>query len=358
MKPLNCIVDVTPYTRNPYSGVGITAARTVGELSKILPLTLVHRGKATTLDGPWTEKPIYFSLPLRIFGNSRSVLLTFDHTCPPFLCGKRVVVIHDCWTLRDNLWQDLKFQRRGKARLEKIINRADRFVTPTQSVKLELQKFVPSGKAIDVVSWGPFSNEAFIGESRDLTSQRPSNPLSSSDQPLKVLVVACIEARKNHRMLFKVLSDFPDLELILCGGLGYQGDQILQEFERARGSSRCRWTHLQGLSGAELESLYRSAFVVVLPSFEEGFGLPAIEAMAYGCPTILSDIGALREVGGDAALYIDPHDDGASLRSCLQFLLQNPSEWTRLSELGRKRAAQFSWAETARRLAPLLTEAR
>jgi glycosyltransferase involved in cell wall biosynthesis len=97
----------------------------------------------------------------------------------------------------------------------------------------------------------------------------------------------------------------------------------------------------------ELVALYRSAVCLLFPTFYEGFGLPAVEAMAYGCPVITSDIPVMREVCGDAALYCNPNrpDDIANK---VKLLAASAEMQAQLSSRGLKRAAQFSWERCAR----------
>lgn len=99
---------------------------------------------------------------------------------------------------------------------------------------------------------------------------------------------------------------------------------------------------------ADLIALMQVSTLLVLPSLNEGFGLPALEAMACGLPVLVSSIPALRETAGDAAEYFDPTRE-ADLAERLQFLLQNPSRRRELAEKGLKRAAQFSWDACAQK---------
>jgi glycosyltransferase involved in cell wall biosynthesis len=103
---------------------------------------------------------------------------------------------------------------------------------------------------------------------------------------------------------------------------------------------------LGGRSTQDLDSLYELAGCLVLPTLHEGFGLPVLEAMARSVPVTCSDIAALREVAGDAALYFDPHEP-AQIAARVAELLANAELAERLRDLGRARAAGFSWSAAA-----------
>lgn len=100
------------------------------------------------------------------------------------------------------------------------------------------------------------------------------------------------------------------------------------------------------LSRAELDRLYAESTALVFPTRFEGFGLPPLEAMARGCPVIVSDIPVIREVAGDAAVYFDPADP-AAIADAILSLLGAPAELERMSRAGLARAADFSWEATA-----------
>jgi glycosyltransferase involved in cell wall biosynthesis len=143
---------------------------------------------------------------------------------------------------------------------------------------------------------------------------------------------------KNHRRLFQAFVDLrrerPDLRLVLTGG----------------GVERLKWLPggaepLGLVSREELASLYRRAACLVFPSLHEGFGLPALEAMASGCPVAAARAGALPEVCGDAAVLFDPADVHA-IADGIRDALARADE---LRALGLARASAFTWERSARR---------
>jgi glycosyltransferase involved in cell wall biosynthesis len=106
-----------------------------------------------------------------------------------------------------------------------------------------------------------------------------------------------------------------------------------------------------------LPALYSGALALLYPSFYEGFGLPLLEAMQCGCPVVASNAGALREVSGGAALHLDANDPQAWAEA-MRSLAASPGLREQMREDGLQRAAQFSWARTARLTREVYEEAR
>jgi len=101
-------------------------------------------------------------------------------------------------------------------------------------------------------------------------------------------------------------------------------------------------------SNTEIAELYRAAEVLVMPSFEEGFGLPVIEAMSCGTPTICANRASLPEIAGEAALYFEPLDPN-QLADILGSVLESTSLRMSLAVRGIAQAAQFTWKATTER---------
>ena len=114
--------------------------------------------------------------------------------------------------------------------------------------------------------------------------------------------------------------------------------------------------HLDYLDPARLASVYNEAELFVFPSIYEGFGFPLGEAMAHGVPAIAARSSSLPEIGGDAALYFDPHD-GRELAQLMQRVLGDPSLRADLIARGRKRAAELRWDVAAERTLEVLRQA-
>jgi glycosyltransferase involved in cell wall biosynthesis len=142
---------------------------------------------------------------------------------------------------------------------------------------------------------------------------------------------------------FKVVhGEFPDFSLIFVGGGAFTKSEV-QEIANLGLSQK---VHQVSLTEGEMAGAYAHATVCVFPSQYEGFGLPALEAMACGTALVLADSSSLPEVGGEAACYFPP-GDSVKLSEQLQWLLSEPRERERLSTLGLIRAKEFTWGRTA-----------
>jgi len=107
----------------------------------------------------------------------------------------------------------------------------------------------------------------------------------------------------------------------------------------------------------ELRDLYERAIVFVFPSLYEGFGIPVLEAFACGCPAVLANTSSLPEVGGDAAVYFDPHSI-EGMRAVIEKVILSESLREELAEKGKQRARTFSWRKCAEETAKVYAKVR
>ena len=165
-----------------------------------------------------------------------------------------------------------------------------------------------------------------------------------------VLTVGRLEPRKNLERLIRAFARARErldsgLRLVLVGAEDFRHESILAEANRLPPGSVVR---LGTVPDADLPAIYNAARAFAYPSLAEGFGMPVLEAMACGTPVLTSPRGALPEVSGDAALFVDPIDED-DLGDGLERILGDSELRHRLREAGKARAALFSWEETARR---------
>ena len=153
---------------------------------------------------------------------------------------------------------------------------------------------------------------------------------------------------KNHAMLFTAFGMFrsrhPKSELkLVCTGAPNERMEILRNAVRRMGLQP--WVHFPGfLSEAEFAGLMASCRGLVFPSLHEGFGMPILEAMAFGKPVLCSNVTSLPEVGGDAAIYFDPRKPDSIVKA-LESMDGNPQLLASLAERGKQRLSSFGNAE-------------
>jgi glycosyltransferase involved in cell wall biosynthesis len=179
-----------------------------------------------------------------------------------------------------------------------------------------------------------------------------------------VLFVGSEHPRKNFSALLDALlelrreRDFKRLKLVKVGAAGGAEAPFRRDTERAisaRGLGH--EVVLRGhVSDDELVALYSGARCLVLPSLYEGFGLPPLEAMACGCPVVVSDRGALPETAGPAAIVTATSP--RALAASLARVLSNRDLRERLVKNGFRHVRRFTWEDTARQTAQLYEELR
>jgi glycosyltransferase involved in cell wall biosynthesis len=166
-----------------------------------------------------------------------------------------------------------------------------------------------------------------------------------------ILFVSTIEPRKNLPMLleaYKLLLDRKRVQpapvLAIAGREGWLFETVNARIDELKLEGYVRL--LGAVSEPALVALYQGARAFALPSLYEGFGLPALEALACGVPTITSNAGALPEVVGEAGILLDPHDV-LEWADALERVLLDEQEAERLRQAGPRQAANFSWEKAA-----------
>ena len=185
-------------------------------------------------------------------------------------------------------------------------------------------------------------------------------PNGAPDWPLRtpptpgghLLFVGTIAPRKNVARLLEAYARLREVcpvapQLVLAGQSAIEADELLATLRQPRYAGYVRYEGY--VSEERLRSLYTDASAVILPSLDEGFGIPALEAMTMGVPLVVARRGALPDVVGDAALLVNPLDI-EELSKAMQAVLNDAELRKRLSEAGPKRARGFTWRSSANML--------
>ncbi len=165
--------------------------------------------------------------------------------------------------------------------------------------------------------------------------------------PEYLLYVGTFEPRKNIAGLIEAYAQLPadGPPLVLAGNRGWLFEETMQQIERLKLGERVLWR--EKIPQADLPGLYSGASLLLTPSFYEGFGLPALEAMACGTIPIVSNRGSLPEVVGEVGLQVNP-DDTADIAGAISRALSDQTWREQQRQAGFRRAATFQWETTAR----------
>jgi glycosyltransferase involved in cell wall biosynthesis len=163
------------------------------------------------------------------------------------------------------------------------------------------------------------------------------------------LFVGVLQPRKNLPRLisaFRIARERAGLphRLVIAGKVGWKAAPIVAAIQQAEAAGHAQYVGY--VPDVDLPALYGGAAAFLFPTLYEGFGLPVLEALACGTPTLTSNVSALPEVAGDAALLADPTDE-PSLADAIIALLTDESLRARLAAAGPARARQFTWERTA-----------
>jgi glycosyltransferase involved in cell wall biosynthesis len=174
-----------------------------------------------------------------------------------------------------------------------------------------------------------------------------------------LLSVGTIEPRKNQRMLVRAYAKYLEaggrwLPLVLAGGNGWLMEDFRDYLSKLGISDHVILTGY--VSDNELIWLYRNCYASLYPSVFEGFGLPVLEGMQFGAPTLSSNTTSMPEVAGDAAILLSPHDEQAWTQSMLD-LVSDRDKRHRLGLAASAQARQFDWQRSAASMLAVYEEA-
>ena len=268
----------------------------------------------------------------RLLRRLRPALAHFQHALPLACPCPAVVTVHDLSFERDPSLMSPRDRLVFRAAVPRAARKAARVLAVSERTKRDLielygipdEKIVVTPNGVDPV----FTLAGSVPDGKPYA-----------------LVVGTLQARKDPDAAIEALALLDDSELRLVFAGPDKGGRAHAERTAARVGLAARVEFKGHVPREELAALYRGAACLVFPSRYEGFGLPALEAMASGTPVVATRAGALPEVTGNAAILVDDRSP-AALAGGIERAL---ADRDRLVAAGLARAAGFTWSETARR---------
>lgn len=286
------------------------------------------------------------ALSLELWRHRLDLLHSPDFIAPFRAARRHVITVHDLSFIHYPEYITAESRRYYNGQIKASIARADHILVDSEATKRDLIDIlsVPAD-LITVHMLGV--DKAFQPLPRDTTAAVIG---ALGLPPEYFLFVGTLEPRKNlvglalaYRDLKLELPDAP--KLVIVGRPGWHYEQLMAEL-RTVGIDQ----HIvirQDVTDAQLPALYNHAIALATPSFYEGFGLTALEAMACGAVPVVSCVASLPEIVGDVGLLIDPHDT-ATISEALKTVLTDDRWRAAQSKAAQRRAAGFSWIDTGR----------
>ncbi|WP_205696678.1 glycosyltransferase family 1 protein [Conexibacter sp. SYSU D00693] len=347
-------------------GLEVYVRRLVGEVLELAPeleLTMVVNplGRETLAVEPWADAVRWATPPvlgrrglralteLSVLGAWASARVDVLHsagmTGPLRTRAAHVVVVADTtWlvaptggtmALTETLW---------RTTIPPVARRAARVVAISEAGGRDLVEHlgIPTSK-LDVVPLG----QGTPPDVEPLGEREVRERFGLGEGPI-VLCVGALKVHKNQEVLVRALPTLrrahPAVRLVLVGSTA-ERDGVLRDEAQRLGVDEAL-TIAGFVEPEELEGLYRAAGCFAFPSLNEGFGLPVLEAMARDVPVACSNVSAMPELAGDAALLFDPRDE-AAVAEQVGRILGDATLHERLVAAGRERQALFTWRRTA-----------
>lgn len=288
-----------------------------------------------------------FELPLKIPRVDVFWSPHYNVPCAPIRARRRLVTIHDVFHLAYSATLRPAERLYAKCMMQAAMRLSDHIITDSAFSKSEIEKYAKLDRPMTVIHLGIDSDFSPNSDNHSESVMRKYGIVGSF-----VLYVGSFKAHKNLKGLIEaffllVKGGKENLKLVVVGGgQGMRHCEDVKQLCIAYPELEGKLYFVGQVSDEELPHFYRHAELFVFPSFYEGFGLPPLEAMGSGCPTVVARAGAMPEVCGEGAVYVDPHIP-EQIAGVAKELLQDQIKRKELAERGLERAKQFCWKKSA-----------
>jgi len=269
-----------------------------------------------------------------------------DVRVPKYRGPALVATVHDLFSVISDRFASAGFRKKKARYYRDAVDRAATIIAPSESTRRDLIEHLGADPDRVVVIHEGVRQDPPPAAEEQVERVRAEHGISAR----YILSVGSVNRRKNSaglvRAFARVRTRFGAETHLVLVGAHTQPEETLEAIAE-EGVDDC--VRLLGYAPEDaMPALYTGARAFALPSRYEGFGIPVLEAMAYGVPVVTSNVSSLPEVAGDAALLVDPEDvDG--LGDALLCAAEDAGTREGLIARGRERVRRFTWRETARR---------
>ncbi len=300
----------------------------------------------------WTQVGLPFQLwKEKILGEAPDVFFTPTHYAPRFCPVPSVITIFDLSFIRFPemfLKEDLY---KLKNWTQYSVKQAKKIITISQFSKKEIIDYYPVSPDKIIVVYPGYNEKKFNSNIKNGKSKIEGD---------YILYVGTVQPRKNLVRLLEAFAKIKkrDLKLVICGMItegrgGWMQQEFFQTLKNLKLEKKVIITGF--IPDDEMPNLMSGAKTLVLPSLYEGFGIPVVEAMACGVPTVASNVSSLPEIAGDAAILVDPNDI-TSIADGIKEACYNSSKREKMTKEGFTQAKKFSLERGGKIILNTLTE--
>ncbi|MBN1917991.1 MAG: glycosyltransferase family 4 protein [Verrucomicrobia bacterium] len=284
--------------------------------------------------------------PVDAFLDEADVVHFPDFVARPVRRGRVIVTVHDLSFLRLPETVEPKNRAFLSRNVPRSLERADAVIAVSDFTRRELEEVFPQARGkVHVIRHGVRRVFRGVGQSR--ADAKPAPELPSR----YVLAVGTVEPRKNLGVLLDAMDiarrrkALSHVVLVVVGGSGWLAGELERRLAVAQQAGLV--VRLGYVTDETLRDLYANAAALAFPTKYEGFGLPALEAMASGLPVVCSNVASLPEVVGDAGILVEDPAPGP-FADALERVLTDETLAADLRQRGLERAATFTWERAAR----------
>lgn len=339
-------VDKTNIYKLFYSSMRLPFPEEIIEIKKNHPNVKLYHFKLapTFLQILWNQLKLF---PIEFFIGKCDIFHTSDWTQPPTIKAKTITTVHDLTPFLHPEWHHQKVITAHKNKMDLAVKKCFKFICVSQSTKNDLLKIFPkiNPQKIEVIYEASEEKYGkFLKLSKEEQQKKRESIKKQYDLDKFILAQGTREPRKNLKRLidafviFKKNNPKCQVDLAIAGKYGWGED--------VDGAKNPSVKILGFIPEKDMVALHASAICLAYPSLYEGFGLPLVKSLKVGTPIITSNLSSMPEVGGKAALYVNPNST-EELTNAITKIIKISSVRKKLIENGLIQAKKFDWLKTA-----------